>query len=105
MIANLTAERTQKVGIRMALGAQQRDVVWLFLRNGILLAVFGTVVRLALSFGLLRLLNQMVSMMPGNDPWVLAGLAVLLIIVAMIACWLPARRATKVNPIVALHAE
>jgi predicted permease len=105
VIANLAIERTQEVGIRMALGAQSRDVIWLFLRNGVFLALLGTAIGLLVSFGLLRILNQTMAIVPGNDPWVVVGLAALLGGVAVIACWLPARRATKVNPVVALRAE
>jgi ABC-type antimicrobial peptide transport system permease subunit len=105
VIANLAMERTQEVGIRMALGAQARDVIWLFLRNGIFLALLGTAIGMLSSFGLMRILNRMVAILPGNDPWVVVGLAALLGGVAIIACWLPARRATKVNPVVALRAE
>jgi hypothetical protein len=105
VIANLAMERTQEVGIRMALGAQSRDVIWLFLRNGIFLALLGTAIGMLSSFGLMRILNRMVAILPGNDPWVVVGLAALLGGVAIIACWLPARRATKVNPVVALRAE
>ncbi len=105
VIANLTVERTQEVGVRMALGAQERDVVWLFLRNGIFLASLGTVIGAALSFGLLRFLSQRLVIVPGNDPWVVVGLALILASVAVFACWLPARRATKVDPVVALRAD
>ena len=106
VIANLTVERTQEVGVRMALGAQRGDVVWLFLRNGIVLALVGMVTGLALSFSLTHFLNQKVSMvMPGNDPWMVIGMAVTLVATAVIACWLPARRATKVNPVDALRSD
>jgi predicted permease len=106
VIANLTVERTQEVGIRMALGAQRGDVVGLFLRNGIVLALVGMVTGLALSFSLTHFLNQKISMvMPGNDPWMVVGMAVTLAATAVIACWLPARRATKVNLGDALRSE
>lgn len=105
VIANLTAERTQEVGVRMALGAQQHDVVWLFLRNGLFLALLGTVIGLLLSFALTRVLTRSITIVPGNDPWVIAGLAVVLVLVALTACWLPARRATKVDPVIALRAD
>ena len=105
VIANLASERTQEIGIRMALGAQPGDVLWLFLRNGVRLALLGTAFGLLASFGLMRILNRIVAFVPGNDPWVVIGVAALLIGVALLACWLPARRATKVNPITALRAE
>ena len=105
VIANLVAERTQEVGVRMALGAQRGDVVWLFLRNGIILALIGTAIGLLLSCALTRVLTHTVAIVPGNDPWVIVALAAVLVGVAVLACWLPAWRATKVDPIVALRAE
>jgi len=105
VIANLASERTQEIGIRMALGAQAADVRWLFLRNGIRLALLGTGIGLLGSFGLVQLLTKTMAIVPGNDPWVIIGVAVLLVGVALLACWLPARRATKVSPLLALRAE
>lgn len=105
VIANLTLERTQEVGVRMALGAQSRDVVWLFLRNGLLLALLGTVIGLGLSFALLQVLAKSIVVVPGNDPWTVIGLATMLGGIALLACWLPARRATKVDPVIALRAD
>ncbi|HXQ80969.1 MAG TPA: FtsX-like permease family protein, partial [Opitutaceae bacterium] len=105
VIATLASERTQEIGIRMALGAQTNDVLWLFLRSGIILALLGMGIGLLGSFGLMNLLNKMVSFVPGNDPLVVAAVAALLVGVALLASWLPARRATKVNPIIALRAE
>ena len=105
VIANLVTERTQEVGIRMALGAQSGDVCWLFLGNGVRLALLGAAVGLLGSFGLMRILNSKVSIVPGDDPRVIIAVAVLLVLVALLACWLPARRATKVNPMVALRTE
>ena len=105
VIANLASERTREVGIRMALGAQSHDVIWLFLRNGIRLALAGTLLGLAGALGLTRLLGHLVSGFPGSDPWIVIGIATVLAGVALLACWLPARGATKVNPIQALRAE
>jgi len=105
VIANLATERTQEIGIRMALGAQPRDVLWLFLRNGISLALAGTCIGMLASYGLTVALSKMLTFLPGNDPWMLAAVALLLVGVALLACWLPARRATRVNPVVALRAE
>jgi len=105
VIANLAAERTKEIGIRMALGAESRAIIWLFLRNGILLAVIGAVIGLAGSFGLLNFLTKMLPFIPGNNPWVAVCVAVMLVSVSLLACWLPARRATRVNPTVALRAE
>jgi ABC-type antimicrobial peptide transport system permease subunit len=89
----------------MALGAQRSDVIWLFLRNGITLALIGTAIGLLLSCALTRVLMHTVAIVPGNDPWVVVVLAAVLMAVAVLACWLPAWRATKVDPMVVLRAE
>lgn len=105
VIANLASERTQEIGIRMALGAQPNDVLWLFLRNGIRLALIGTGIGLLCSIGLMIALGKVMAIVPGKDPWVVAVVAAVLVMVALLACWLPARRATAVNPIEALRAD
>ncbi len=105
VIANLASERTKEIGIRMALGAEAGAILWLFLRNGLLLAVIGAVLGLAGSFGLLTFLTKMLPFIPGNTPWVAVSVAFVLVAVAILACWLPARRATRVSPTVALRAE
>jgi ABC-type antimicrobial peptide transport system permease subunit len=90
----------------MALGAQARDVVWLFLRNGVILSLLGTALGIVLSFILLRVLRANVAIVPGNEaPWVVVVVAMILAVVAVVACWLPARRATRVDPVITLRAE
>jgi putative ABC transport system permease protein len=105
VVANLAAERTKEIGIRMALGAQSASIVWLFLRNGIQLAVVGAAIGLAASLVLLRILGRMLPMLPGDDPKAVACAAVALVAVALLACWLPAQRTARINPNVALSAE
>lgn len=105
VVANLASERTKEVGIRMALGAQPAGLVWLFLKNGVQLAVIGAATGLVASFFLLNILANMFSSVPGNDRWVVVGMAFLLVAVALVACWLPARRTTRIDPTVALRAE
>jgi predicted permease len=105
VIANLVAQRTSEIGIRMALGAQERDVLWLVLGQGLRLAALGIAIGLAGAWGLIRLLNSILPAMPGGDPIALACVVVLLGGTAALACWIPSRRATKVDPIVALRAE
>ena len=105
VISNLASERTQEIGIRMALGAQSGDVLWLFLRNGVRLALIGTAIGLLFSIGLMTLLYKTMAIVPGNDPWVVVVVATLLIAVTLFACWLPARKAATVNPIEALRAD
>jgi putative ABC transport system permease protein len=105
VVANLASERTKEIGIRMALGAQPAGILWLFLKNGIVLSVVGVGLGLAASVVLLNLLGKMLPMIPGSDPRIVAGVALLLVAVALLACWLPARRTTRINPTVALRAE
>ena len=105
VVANLAAERTKEIGIRMALGAQPRDVIWLFLGNGVRLALIGTGLGLAGAFGLNKALGHLLSDFPGNDPWVVGSVGIVLITVTLVACWLPARGATRVNPMDALRAD
>jgi putative ABC transport system permease protein len=105
VIANLAAERTPEIGIRMALGAQSRDVLWLILRNGIFLASIGTAIGLALSFGVVYALSKTMPDIPGKSPLVVAGVAAMLVAVSLIASWLPARKATRVDPLAALRTE
>ena len=105
VVANLASERTKEIGIRMALGAQPGAIVWLFLRNGLRLALLGTTVGLVAAFFLVTILSRMIPALPGKDPWVVSGMALLLVAVALIACWLPARRTTGVSPMIALRSE
>jgi ABC-type antimicrobial peptide transport system permease subunit len=105
VVANLASERTKEIGIRMALGAQPAGLVWLFLKNGMLLAAIGAAIGLVASFALLGLLSKMLPFVPGNDPRVIVGVACLLVAVALLACWLPARRTTRISPTMALRTE
>ncbi len=105
VIANLVAQRTPEIGIRMALGAQARDVLWLVLGQGMRLAATGVLIGLACAGGLVRLLNALLPSVPGGDPAGVALVTALLAAVALVACWLPARRATHVDPIIALRTD
>ena len=105
VVANLAAERTKEIGIRLALGAQPGGIIWLFVRNGLLLASVGAAVGLGAAFVLVTTLGRLLPALPGKDPWVVLGAALLLVGVAVFACWLPARRTTKISPTVALRAE
>jgi ABC-type antimicrobial peptide transport system permease subunit len=103
--ANLTAQRTQEIGIRMALGAQSRSILCLILKSGAASTMLGIVAGAAVSFALMRTLGAVVPDVPGQSLLVLCWGAVLLASVALLASWLPARKATKVDPVVALRAE
>jgi len=105
VIANLAAQRTQEIGIRMALGARTGTVLWLILREGVRLAAVGTGIGLALALLLTRGLSLALPAIPGQDIPVIAALAALLAAAALAACILPALKATHVNPVDALRAE
>jgi ABC-type antimicrobial peptide transport system permease subunit len=105
VIANAVAERTSEIGIRIALGAQLRDVVWLVLGQGVQLAVLGLAAGLAGAWALARIFGAFMPGVIGQDPLVIAGCSFLLFGVTLLACWLPARRAARVNPVMALRAD
>jgi putative ABC transport system permease protein len=102
------AQRTHELGIRLALGAQISDVLRLVIRQGIKLAGAGIVIGVAAALALAKLISSFSDLLYGvtaNDPATFAFIALLLLAVALLACWLPARRATKVDPLVALRYE
>ncbi|MFY1826799.1 ABC transporter permease [Myxococcus fulvus] len=99
------ARRTRELGIRMALGAARSDVLWLVLRQGLGLTGLGVAVGLVMSLGLARFLGTLLHGVTAYDPWTFAGVAALLGAVALGATWLPARRATRVDPIISLRSE
>jgi predicted permease len=105
VIANLAAQRTQEIGIRMALGARTGTVIWLILREGVRLAAVGTGIGLVLSLLLTRGLTLSLPSIPGQDIPVIVALAAIVGAAALLACCLPALRATHVNPVDALRAE
>jgi predicted permease len=105
VISTLVVQRTQEFGIRFALGAQSRDVLWLVLGKSIGLTALGSAIGLVGAGLLLAFLGKMMPGLPGNDPLVLTGIVAVLFLVALGACFLPARRAAKVDPIIALRAE
>jgi putative ABC transport system permease protein len=105
VLAYMVARRTREIGIRMAIGAEPKDVSWLVLREVMGMSGIGLVIGLAAAFGLGLLIESELYGVKASDPLVFAGATVLLAVVAFLAAWLPARRAASVDPMVALRYE
>jgi ABC-type antimicrobial peptide transport system permease subunit len=99
------AQRTREIGVRVALGAQKWDVIGLVMRQGAALAAAGIVLGLLGALGLTRVLESLLYGVSARDPLTYAALAALFAGVALVATWLPAERASKVDPILAIRNE
>ena len=105
VISYTVLQRTGEIGIRMAFGAQARDVLWLVLGKGARLILVGAVLGFVGAYAVGRLLISAIPTLPTRDPVALAAITFVLVAVALLACYLPARRATKVDPLTALRYE
>ena len=103
VISCSVSENTQQIGIRVALGAQRGDVLRLIVGQGLMLAIAGVVIGLVASYGLTRLMSSLLFGVGSTDPWTFTGVAVLLMFVTALACYVPARRAMDVDPMEALR--
>ena len=105
IMAYTTAQRTRDIGLRMALGAKPGDVLRLVLRQGMTLTLIGVLLGLALAIGTTRLLGRMLYGVSTMEPLSFVTVPAMLVSVALLATFIPARRATRVNPSVALRSE
>lgn len=105
VVSYTVIQRTGELGIRLALGAQTRDVLWLVLGKGAVLVLIGTLLGGVGAYAVSRLLIAIIPSLPTRDPLILPVTAFALVAVALLACYIPARRATRVDPLVALRSE
>jgi len=105
VVSSTVTERTREIGVRLALGAERRNVLNLILRQGLKLTLGGIGVGLLMSWAVTRLLTNLLYGVSAKDPSIFGGVAFVLIVVALLACYWPARRATKIDPLIALRHE
>jgi len=105
VIAYSVGRRTREIGVRVALGATSRDVLTMILVQGLHPVLIGVIFGVVGSFALTRLMQSMLYGVKATDPLTLAAVILLMIVVALLACFLPAHRAAKVDPVVALRYE
>jgi putative ABC transport system permease protein len=105
VMAFSVSQRTREIGIRMALGAHSRDVMRLILRQGAALAIAGSVLGVVCAFFLRKVMASFLFGLSANDPMVLSIVPCIMVLVILLACWVPARRASRTDPMVALRCE
>jgi putative ABC transport system permease protein len=105
VMAYSVTQRTHEIGVRMALGAQRRQVIWLILKRGLVQLALGLALGLAGALAVSRVLRGTLVEITPSDPVTFAAITILLTVVSLIACVLPARQATRIDPLTALRAE
>ncbi len=105
VMAHVVSQRTHEIGLRMALGARGSDVMKLVVRRGMALATIGVAIGLGASYALTRLMKTLLFGVSATDPLTFTAIALSLGLIALLACWIPARRAAKVDPMIALRCE
>ena len=105
VMAYSVSQRTHEIGLRIALGAKPGDVLKLIMKQGMALALIGVAIGIAASFALTRVIKNLLFNVSATDAFTFVGVSLALSLVALLACWIPARRATKVEPIIALRYE
>jgi predicted lysophospholipase L1 biosynthesis ABC-type transport system permease subunit len=105
LFSGFVTEQTREIGVRMALGATRRQVVWLVLRKGMGLAGIGALAGMVGGLGVVEGLGSVVYGLPAHEPLVVLLLALLLTVVALFACWIPAHRASRIDPLAAIRID
>jgi len=105
VIAYTVSQRTREIGIRMALGAQRKELTGLFVRQGLLLTAIGAACGLVVAFAVMRLMSSILFNVSPNDPITYISITLGVAVTAYFACYLPSRRAATVNPVNALRSE
>jgi ABC-type antimicrobial peptide transport system permease subunit len=105
VMAHLVGERTREIGVRLAMGARREDVLRMMLRRAAWLTGAGVCIGLALAFGLAHAVANLIYGVRPDDPIIFAGITAAIVIVALVASWFPARRASRIDPMVALRDE